>query len=226
MSEGLRIGSWQTVGEVNREELVSAGCIMTSTVLIHSSAKVCIPVHLSPNVQVKSGVKVDKFSFVNWNSVLFPNVFVGAYCSIGRDVQIGLAKHPLDWLSSHAFQYDQAWFPNVPEYAGMRRCVRDLAHPETSLGSDVWIGNGAMVTAGVKIGHGAVVGAGAIVTKDVEPYSIVVGTPAKHLKYRFEPDVIAALLELKWWLLSPRDLDGIDFSDVQGAISFLRARKA
>ena len=68
-----------------------------------------------------------------------------------------------------------------------------------TIGSDVWIGARAMIVDGVHVGHGAVVAAGAVVTKDVEPYSIVGGVPARVLRYRFPPEVIAGLLEIEWW---------------------------
>ncbi len=67
------------------------------------------------------------------------------------------------------------------------------------IGNNVWIGYDAIIMAGVNIGDGAIIGARAVVTKDVEPYSIVGGVPAKEIRKRFAPDVVAKLLELKWW---------------------------
>ena len=77
----------------------------------------------------------------------------------------------------------------------------------TVIGNDVWIGKRAIIKAGVKIGDGAVVGAGAVVTKDVPPYAIVAGVPAKIIKYRFDEDTIAQLLKTKWWNLSDEELE-------------------
>jgi acetyltransferase-like isoleucine patch superfamily enzyme len=127
----------------------------------------------------------------------------------------------MNWLSTHTFQYNQNWFPDVESYVGIERKNKHLHHPKTVIGSDVWVGNGAMIKSGVKVGHGAVIGAGAMVTKDVEPYSVVAGVPAKHVKFRFEPEIIEALLATKWWLRNPANLNGIDFSDVKGAIEWL-----
>jgi acetyltransferase-like isoleucine patch superfamily enzyme len=76
----------------------------------------------------------------------------------------------------------------------------------TFIQDDVWIGQGSLVLAGVNIGVGAVVGAGAVVTKNVDPYSVVVGVPAKHIKFRFEPEVRERLLKSEWWKLDENSL--------------------
>ncbi len=73
--------------------------------------------------------------------------------------------------------------------------------PRTIIEADVWIGQGAMIKAGITIGVGAVVGAGAVVTKNIEPYSVVVGVPAKHIKYRFEKELREKLIASQWWML-------------------------
>lgn len=70
---------------------------------------------------------------------------------------------------------------------------------KTKIGNDVWIGNGAIVINGVSVGDGAIIGAGAVVTKDVPPYSVVAGVPAKVIRYRFDPEIIEKLLQVKWW---------------------------
>lgn len=226
MVDKLKVGSWCVFSENTREAFTTSGCIMSHSVLVHPSVKLCIPVHLSPGVQVKNDVKIDKFTFLNWNTVLYPNAHIGAYCSIGRDVQIGLAAHPTDWLSTHTFQYNSSWFPGVHEYVEVERKATHLHHPKTVIGSDVWIGNGAMISSGLKVGHGAVIGAGAMVTRDVEPYSIVAGVPARHLRFRFEPETIKALLESKWWLKNPDKLSGIDFTNVKNALAILNNQTA
>lgn len=76
----------------------------------------------------------------------------------------------------------------------------------TTIGNDVWIGDGTFIKTGIGIGHGAVVGMGSVVTKDVAPYAIVAGNPATLIRYRFEPEVIQALLEMAWWNLDDHAL--------------------
>jgi tetrahydrodipicolinate N-succinyltransferase len=89
----------------------------------------------------------------------------------------------------------------------MKFAEHELNPPErTSIGHDVWIGHSAIIMSGVKVGNGAVVGAGAIVTKDVPPYAIVAGNPAKIIRYRFTEEVIADLMEIKWWNLNNGDM--------------------
>jgi len=86
-------------------------------------------------------------------------------------------------------------------------------HAAAKIGHDVWIGANAVIMRGVKIGNGAVIAAGAIVNKDVEPYSIVGGVPARHLKYRFDKETIERLLKSEWWNLDISNFIGIDASD-------------
>jgi acetyltransferase-like isoleucine patch superfamily enzyme len=116
---------------------------------------------------------------------------VGRYCSIAGTARTLNRNHPLERKSSHAF-----FFNPVLKY-----CERDEApYSALEIGNDVWIGHNAIILPHVRhIGDGAVVGAGAVVSKDVPPYAIVVGNPARVVKYRFSPGTIAALLEEKWW---------------------------
>lgn len=109
------------------------------------------------------------------------NVSIGRFCSIGRGCSIGAAKHRLDLISSH---------PSIAGPSNEERVV---------IGHDVWIGDQSIVLSGVTIGTGAVVGAGAVVTKDVAPYEIVGGIPAKLIKMRFDPATVDRLLASRWW---------------------------
>lgn len=121
---------------------------------------------------------------------------IGKYCSIGPGVMIGLAAHPVDrYASTHP-----VFYLNRP-HLGYDFVTEDLRsdYTGTNIGNDVWIGANALVMDGVSIADGAIIGAGSVVTKDVEPYTIVGGVPAKPIRKRFDDRTIDALLEIKWW---------------------------
>lgn len=115
---------------------------------------------------------------------------IGRFCSISNDCCIGHEKHthPLDWVSSHPFQYAKnTSLEYNPSFSPAR------------LGHDIWIGTNVTIMEGVNIGTGAVVATNSLVTKDVPPYAIVGGNPAKIIKYRFPEEIIQGLLASEWW---------------------------
>lgn len=187
------------------------------------------PVFVAARAEVHADVRLGRFAFVNFDTVLYARVQVGAYASIGRGCEIGVGAHPLDHLSTHTFQYHPHLFARVPAYVALQRVPR-RPQPLTVIGPDVWIGAQAIVRAivraGVRIGAGAVVGANAVVTQDVEPYTIVAGSPARVLRRRFDEDLSQALLDLAWWDLPLELLDGVPFDDPWAAVEMLRARRA
>ena len=125
------------------------------------------------------------------------NTVIGKFSNIAAMVRIGPTDHPYDRPSLHHFTYRQKMYGfNDHDDNGFFNHRQSRV---TSIGHDTWIGHGAIISPEVTIGHGAVIGAGAVVTKDVSPYAIVVGVPAKEIKKRFSDDVISALLEIKWW---------------------------
>jgi acetyltransferase-like isoleucine patch superfamily enzyme len=120
---------------------------------------------------------------------------IGSFCSIAEEVQVFLGgNHRVDWLTTYPFGH-------INE--GVFGAFNGEGHPQSKgdvrIGNDVWIGNGAVIMSGVTIGDGAVIGARSLVTKDVPPYTIVAGNPAKIIRRRFPDHVIEKLLELKWW---------------------------
>ncbi|WP_255733571.1 CatB-related O-acetyltransferase [Ruegeria sp. Ofav3-42] len=125
---------------------------------------------------------------------------IGRFCSIGPFSTIGLADHPDHFVSTHPYFYRS--LPHIGYDLVTEDAHQDIT--KTTLGHDVWIGHGVIVKGGVNIGHGAIIGAGSVVTRDVPPYAVVAGVPARVLRYRFDEPTIDALLASRWW---DRDLE-------------------
>lgn len=148
---------------------------------------------------------------------------IGNYVTIASRCSIGAFNHPTDWLSVCEFQYRDTSYM----FSGETICAQGLigiptAHTRTTIGSDVWIGDNAVVLQGVTVGDGAIIGAGSVVTKDVDSFSIVVGNPGRHLRYRFTEEIRDELLLLEWWNLDLSKLNGINFADINEAIVDLK----
>jgi acetyltransferase-like isoleucine patch superfamily enzyme len=149
-------------------------------------------------IALPRGVAVGRHTY-GYDADTFPiytegaSIAVGAFCSIGPGVTIhGGGKHDVDRVSTfplNARIFDRA----------KRNSKDDVPTAPTRVGNDVWIGHGATILAGVSVGDGAVIGAGSVVTRDVEPYAIVVGSPARLVRHRFDASTRGRLLALKWW---------------------------
>lgn len=127
------------------------------------------------------------------------SVVIGRYCSFGNNVHYYGANHPVDFFSTSPYFYRQEWADRVSHVK-----VQDVQRYRLYVGNDCWIGSNVTITCGcTKIGNGAVIGAGSVVTKDVEPYSIVAGNPAKHIKIRFPYELQQKLEESKWFEKDP-----------------------
>ena len=153
---------------------------------------------IDPTVVAQYGCRmyrsnIGKYTYIN-NNCWIINSNIGCFCSIASNVMIGGGKHPLNFVSTSPIFYTET---NV-----FKKCFNKIEFQEyetTVIGNDVWIGSNAFIKGGVTIGHGAVIGAHAVVTKDIEPYSIVAGNPAKIIRKRFDDVTIDKLLKGKWW---------------------------
>lgn len=117
---------------------------------------------------------------------------IGRFCSIADGVGIALSSaHRPDWITTYPFSYVLDGFQDVQGLP--------VSKGNVTIGNDVWIGKNAIIMSGVTIGDSAVIGAGSIVTKDVEPYAIVAGNPARLIRKRFDQRTIDELLKIKWW---------------------------
>lgn len=132
-------------------------------------------------------------------------LIIGSFCSIGSGaafIMAGNQGHRNDWVSTFPFHY----MPEIEAFTGAADGFRPAG--DTIIGNDVWIGSEAIIMPGVTVGHGALIGTRALVTRDVEPYTIVGGNPAKPIRKRFAEDEIAMLLEMNWWDWSDEQLAG------------------
>lgn len=145
---------------------------------------------------------IGDYSYVGYNTNVY-NAEIGKFCSISKDVCIGLPSHPTRFMSTSPI------FVNIINGTGYTWSDRDLfdSVPERVIvGNDVWIGMKATIMGGVKVGNGAIIAAHSVVTKDVPAYAIVAGVPAKVIKYRFEPEIIEMIEKTQWWTLPDEEL--------------------
>lgn len=125
------------------------------------------------------------------------NTTVGKFANIAAMTRIGPTDHPMTTASLHHFLYRSEYYWD--DVTHDEAFFAHRASRRTVIGHDTWIGHGAIVKPEVMIGLGAIVGAGAVVTRDVEPWTIVVGNPARPLRRRFSPDTAARMESLAWW---------------------------
>lgn len=144
------------------------------------------------------------------NNVLFnypefgDRLIIGKFCSIGSGTKfiMGPANHRISSVTTYPFHvFGGAWAERTPEHLSQLPFKGD-----TIVGNDVWFGRECVVMPGIKIGDGALIAAYSVVTRDVEPYSVAGGNPARPIKKRFSDELITLLLRLKWWDLPPERL--------------------
>lgn len=185
------------------------------------------PCSLSEEVDAAGTFSIGAYSGVskaNGREKSLRNVRIGRYCSIAADVWTSSFEHPSDRLTTSLAPYGRYSFSWLPRLQGADESPDlDQAVKEVSIGNDVWIGVGAFIKGGVVIGDGAIVAAHAVVTKDVPPYAIVAGVPARVIRYRFDEATIRELLELRWWDYDLAAMGSLDWSDVKACIAKIRS---
>jgi len=157
------------------------------TKLVHFNVTFGKETFISWHAVVDSLSKIGSYTYIA-RDVIISSASIGNYSSIGPGAKIGLGEHDYQSVSTSLKLSDGK---------------KSLVDGECSIGNDVWIGAGAIILRGVKIEDGAVIAANAVVTKDVEPFSIVGGVPAKLIKYRFDERKIDMIRNTRWWNFPP-----------------------
>ena len=166
-------------------------------------------------------------AFSYTHSAFDTHLSVGRYTSISWRVSIMGSGHPVDWASLHPFSHNARPLHGIGAYltdnaSSLRMTPFDQGPQAINVGHDVWIGAESMIKRGVTIGDGAIIGARSIVTKDVPPYAIVVGSPARIVRYRFDEQLIEDLRGSEWWRYGPDVLQNLDVRDPVGFLERLR----
>ena len=140
-------------------------------------------------------IKIGYATTLGYNNFIHGDVEIGKYCQLGADVAIHSTNHPVHYLTTYI---------NKNLFEGELSKFKEIK--KITIGHDVWIGHNAIIVGNVSIGNGAIIASGAIVTKDVAPYSIVAGVPAKEIKKRFSESIINEIEALQWWNMDEKEL--------------------
>lgn len=182
------------------------------------------------SVELYREFEVGAYTYMH-NGSLF-NTSIGRFCSIGKRLVTLQPNHPIDWVSTHPFQYQalETIFNSLKGVNNYHYAKFEKKPPHKKvgcvIGNDVWIGSDVTILNGLSIGDGAIIGAGSVVTKNIDPYAIVAGNPARVIKYRFEKDVVREFLEIKWWLYTLETLSELPFNDPLTFIKEFKEKKA
>ncbi len=161
---------------------------------------------------------IGAFSYSSSN--LGYGVSIGRYCSLASNIKIMGAHHFTDWVSTSPHFYTEDYHDTDPVLVTHNyRSRRNV-----TIGNDVWIGADVVLKNNIKIGDGAIIASNSVITKNVEPYTIVGGNPAKLIRKRFEDKIINELTNLKWWKFHKNDLKGLNFTDPSDFIKNLEKR--
>lgn len=152
-----------------------------------------------------SDVEVGDYTILK-NNVVINNTVIGKFSSIGAGFMCGMGIHPTNGISTNAMFYSTS---GINGYSLVTE-TKIVENKQVVIGNDVYIGINVTILDGVTIGDGAMIGAGAVVTKDIAPYAIAVGVPAKVVKYRFEQNQIEKLLKIKWWNFADEKLQEVE----------------
>ena len=141
-------------------------------------------------------IKIGYATTLGYNNILGGDITIGKYCQLGANVAIHATNHPMSYLTTYI---NQNLFQGELSQLKQQNVI--------TIGNDVWIGHGVIIVGNVSVGNGAILAAGSVVTKDVKPYTIVAGVPAKMIKKRFNETITKEIEELKWWDKTETELE-------------------
>ncbi len=176
------------------------GCRLDITVVprIYNTLLCRKPFELARDVEVNSLV-LGAYSYISQGSAIW-NSQIGNYVSIARDCLIGMVGHPIDWVTQSPVGYMNFFYEHAPSFKPQEKF--DFFPKRIVIEDSVWIGARVIITGAkaITVGRGSIVAAGSVVTRDVPPYSIVAGNPAKVIRMRFSESIAMKLEESHWWL--------------------------
>lgn len=212
----------------------------TNRLFLRHPLKVTGGYKLGQDVQIETEVIAERYSTMPRGNFLQMGAFsycrtsklpvwtrVGRYCSIANDVHVMGIDHPVDRISTHVFAFREYTCRFAEKEFGKVLPVPDFQvnrEDPVQIGNDVWIAQGVLLKAGVTVGHGAIVAAGSVVVKDVPPYAIVGGVPAKVIRYRFDEATVECLLKSRWWDYNYADFGDLKIENVPAFLDALERR--
>lgn len=184
------------------------------------------PVAVSGTIRSHSFVQIGAFTSISGGVI--GDVVMGRYCAVAPEVIIGAHEHPTDWLTVSRLTHvrglhgwDELLKPDDLDRTRNNVMPFQGSIKRTTIGNDVWIGQGAFIRSGVTIGDGAIIAGRSVVTRDIPPYSIAAGMPATVKRLRFPEATVARLMDMQWWQYSLYDFDDLPYDRINDALDLM-----
>lgn len=216
--------------------------ILDSNLVGYNQAQAKVPITAGSEIWVESGAEFEAFTRHPNRRIVSIGAFThvvsaendffmlrcGRYCSIARGTRVVNGHHPVHSVTTNPYHYGSYYSDHLPPELRYTGPVENFtrSYGIATVGHDVWIGGYCTIRSGISIGHGAVVASGSVLVKDVPPYTIVGGNPAKPIKPRFEKEITERLLDLEWWKYCPSGFRDINMFNVPEFLDEMEHRKA